>query len=73
MKNLCTLTTLMDPNGCAVMAARSVFTSPVLLVTQNNRWNQGGGISVHIQPVQKRIKGMTSNSLLPMVARGNHW
>ena len=42
-KRLCTLTALMAPNGCAVMVARSAFTSPVSLVTQKNRWKEGGG------------------------------
>ena len=42
MKRWCTLTTLMDQNGSVAMAVRNASDT---LVTQNNRWKQGGGHS----------------------------
>ena len=54
MKKLSTLTALMDRNGCAVIPARNVFTSHVLVVTQNNRWKRKGGLfCVHLTNVKK--------------------
>ena len=34
---------LMDQSGCVAMDERSATTCPVSLVTQKNRWKQGGG------------------------------
>ena len=54
MKRLSTLTALMDPDGCVVTPARNVFTSHELVVTQNNRWKQKGGLfCVHLTNVKK--------------------
>ena len=45
MKRWCTLTALMDQNGSVAMVVRNAITCPASLVTQNNRWKQGGGYS----------------------------